>query len=118
MQQRQAAQPVEQFIAIRRREYILQRIVTPTARMARSHRQQVQIVITEHTLRCVAEIFYKTQYLQGLRPAIDQIADKPEPVCGRIKRNALQQRKQLIVAALHVTKGVNRHVAPFNAPEL
>ena len=73
----------------------------------------MQIVIAKHAVRRVAEALHKTQHPQRLRPAIDKITGKPEVIALRIKRYFSQQRQQLVVAALHVANGVNRHVVPL-----
>ena len=54
-QQRQPAQPVGQFKAIRRRQHILERIPRAMRMAAVDHRQKVQIVVAQNAHEALAE---------------------------------------------------------------
>src|SRR5690606_30466150 len=60
----------------------------------------------------IAERTHEAQHLERARSAIDEIADEPEAIAlGRISA-ALEQRAQLVVAALNVADGDARHLRP------
>jgi hypothetical protein len=107
-----AAQPVEQAAPITGAEHVVQRVTAfcVTLRAMRA-REQVEIVIAEHDDGIVAQRLDEAQYAQGVRAAIDEIADEPELVPIRVELQAVEQCAQFGCAALHVTDGVARHLA-------
>ena len=109
MRQLLPAQPVQQFIPIRRGENLVQRIALVQLADARRHRDQMQIVIAQHRDRAVAQRLHQAQHLQRTRPAIDQIADEPELVLCRVETDLLQQLLQFFVTPLNVAYRINRH---------
>ena len=70
------AQPVQQFIAVRRLEDFLQGIVLAAALGAAfGDHQQVQVVVAEDGQGRVPKALDEAQCFEGFRPAIDEVAD-------------------------------------------
>lgn len=109
VQQRQATQPVEQWLAVRRLEDFPQRVGLLQALGLVRHRQQVQVVVAQNADHRLAHGIEEAQRLQGLRAAVDQVADQPQAVLGRVEGDALQQAFQGIQATLQVAYRVDRH---------
>ena len=106
---RPRAHPVDEFFRIRSAEHIVERIVGALALEAFVLGQQMQVVIAEHHHRAIAQFPDESQHLQRLRPAVDQVADEPQPVAPTIEAHALEQCLQLVVAALHVADRIRSH---------
>src|SRR5262249_16591811 len=51
----------------------------------------------------------EAQRLERLAASIDQVADQPEPVRGRVVVDLVEQAAELVVATLQVADGVGRH---------
>ena len=113
VQQRPGDQPVEQCVAIGRREDLVERVVVAHARLAEAHGQQMQIVIAEHHGGGIAQRADPAQHLERVGAAIHQIADQPEPVAVGGEFQAGEQRAQFRVAALHIADRIKRHQAPM-----
>jgi len=105
-----AAQPIEEFLAIRCFQHLLQSIVFERLGAAFSDHQQMQIVIAKHGDSTVTQVFHEAQYGQRIRSAVDQIADKPKSVTRGIKANFVKQPLHCTEAALNVTNCVSRHL--------
>ena len=105
-----AAQPVEQLVAIGRREYFVERVAAMGFAHAGRDDEQMQIVIAEHGHRALAQAAHEAQRLERLRAAIDEIADEPQRVRRRIEAQRVEEPAQLVVAALNVADGVGAHV--------
>lgn len=80
VQQRQATQPVEQWLAVRRLEDFPQRVGLLQALGLVRYRQQVQVVVAQDADHRLAHGIEEAQRLQGLRAAVDQVADQPQAV--------------------------------------
>jgi len=74
---RPVPQPVEQAIAVGRRDHIPERIVSAGLDRALSERQQMQIVVAEHGQRAIPQIVHEAQGGKRGRAAVDEIADEP-----------------------------------------
>lgn len=72
-------------------------------------RQQMQIVISKHGKRTIAQRLHKAQGLQGLIAAIDQVAAKPQGINGGIEINLFEESAELGVTALDITYRVYGH---------
>jgi len=64
MQQALVAQPMQQFIAIRRIEDLVQRVVAVQFRHAFRGGEQMQVVVAEHGDRATAQRLDQAQYFQ------------------------------------------------------
>jgi len=107
VRQRPVAQPVEQFVAVRRGQDVGHRVGTVRIADAVRDRQQVQIVVAEHHGGARAERLDAAQRRQRLRPAVDQVAGEPERGTGVGGIDALQQCFQAGVATLQVADRIS-----------
>src|SRR5690606_19409036 len=71
--------------------------------------QQVQVVIAQHSDEGDAETFEKSQRLEGVGSAVDQIADRPQGIPRRVEVDLAQQALQRLQAALNVTDCIDSH---------
>ena len=108
-QQRAVAQPIQQLVPIRRIHQALQLVFLLERCNPIGDSQQVQVVVAEHGDGAVAQPFDKTQGIEGVRAAGDQIAAEPEHVLVGIERGKIQQTAQVVVTALDVTDKTVRH---------
>jgi len=84
------AQPVEQFVAVWRRQHLIDGVLAMRFDEAVGDRQQVQVVVAEHDHRLVAQRPCPAQHRQRIRPAVDQIAHQPQPVARGVEVDFLQ----------------------------
>ena len=66
-------------------------------------------MIAEDRDRAVAELAHEAQYLQRFRPAVDEVADQPQPVVAA-EAQSLEERLQLVEAPLHIADRIGRHL--------
>src|SRR3954463_15969205 len=95
-------------MAIRRRKDILKAVIRTRPLESFVLRHQVQIMVAEHYDRAIAKRAHEAQDFERFRPAVDEIADKPQAV-GVAEPYLIEQRAQLIEAALHVADREGRH---------
>src|SRR5438046_4205875 len=95
-------------MAIRRRQDILKAVVLTRPLESFVLRHQMQIMVAEHDDRAIAKRTHEAQDVERFRPTVDEIADKPETV-GVAEPYLVEQRSQLIEAALHVANREDRH---------
>ena len=93
----------------------VKRVVGRAAAVAEGDGQQMQVVIAERHRRRIAEGANAAQHLERGGPAIDQIADEPEPVAIRGEFQRFEQGAELRIAALHIADSVQRHRPPSAA---
>src|SRR5437764_12434269 len=65
-------------------------------------------MVAEHDHRLRTQVAHEAQNGEGLRTAVDEVADKPEPVAFR-ELTLCEQGLQLVEAALHVANCISRH---------
>ena len=110
MQQRPTPQPVEQVVAIGRRENLAERVLgLELFAGGERGREQMQIVVPEDSDGRGAERLDPTQYVERPRAAIDEIADEPQTIARRIESDAVEQRLEFGGATLDVADGVGGH---------
>ena len=111
LEQRQwtAAQPVQQFIAIRRIQDFVERIGFAGFADPVRHRQQMQIMVAEHAFGPLAHGADHAQGSQRLRTAVDQIAKENQPGARGGDIDFFEQGGELLAAALEVAYGVGGH---------
>ena len=112
VKERAARQPVEQCLAVGGREYVVESVVAADAARSESHGEKVQIVVAERDRRRIAERPDPAQHRQGVRPAIDEISDEPQPVAIRRELQCGEQLAEFGIAALYVADCVKRHQPP------
>jgi hypothetical protein len=66
-------------------------------------------MIAEHGDGRRAEPLHEPQHVERARPAVHEVADEPELVPAGIEADAVDEAAQLVVTALHVADGVDRH---------
>lgn len=109
MVQRLSLEPIDELGAIVGGKDVLDRVFRPQGDDPFRYGQQEQIVIAEDDLDGGAELFEVAQDAKRIRAAIDQIADAPEAVYGRIKPDEFEQALQGARAALDVADCVGGH---------
>ena len=110
MDQRQSAQPAEQFDTVLSAQDFIQGIArVQVLGLAVADCQQMQFVVAQHRDRNIPQVPDKTQAGQGLRAAVDQVAGKPEPVRGGVEPDLLQQIHQFVKTSLEIADGKGRH---------
>jgi len=111
VQQRPRTQPIEQAVAIGRKQHFAQFGIGLglIGFFALRHGEQRKIVIAEHDQRALAERLHLTQHRERLAAAIDQIAAEPQRIARRIEAEFFEQTRQFVVAALHVPNRVDGH---------
>ena len=72
-------------------------------------RNEVQVVVAEYRDRARPEAANEAQHFERFRPAVDQVAHEPEPVRVLSEADLVQERLQLVEAALHVADRISRH---------
>jgi hypothetical protein len=70
---------------------------------------QVQVVIAEHHRRRGAQRLDQAQHLQRRGPAIDQVADEPDAVGGRIEADIVEQAPERVVTSLQIADCICSH---------
>jgi hypothetical protein len=106
---RPVPQPVKQFGAVGRGQDVIQRIAAAGLADADGHGKQMQVMVTEHHLRPVAQFAHHAQHGQGLRAAVDGVADEDEAGVGSAGSELVDQVDGACVAALDVADGVGGH---------
>ena len=107
--QRLSPEPLQQLRPIVGGEDILNRVFLPQRNNAFRDGEQEQVVIAKDDLCGRPKLFEITKDAKGVRASIDQIADAPEAVYGRIKPEEFEQSLQGARAALDVADCVNGH---------
>lgn len=107
--QRLSPEPLQQLRPIVGGEDILNRVFRPQRNNAFRDGEQEQVVIAKDDLCGRPELFEITKDAKGVRASIDQIADAPEAVYGRIKPEEFEQSLQGARAALDVADCVDGH---------
>ena len=111
------AQPMDQWQAVWRLQYIAHGIARFKSPMPQVQGQQVQIMVAQKTLGTVAVALKTPQYSQVVRPAVDQIAQKVQRVATGGKLDKVQQMLQGWVATLHIANQVHCHgMIVFHSP--
>jgi hypothetical protein len=76
--QRTMAQPVDQLLAVRRCQDVVERVIPVGRADAAGHRQQVQVVVAQDCPGAVAHLHDIAQGLEGLGAAVDEVAGKKQ----------------------------------------
>ena len=106
VEQRLVAQPEEEFLAIMGLEDTGQGILFAEGQGAGGRGREMQVVVAQDADGGVTQATHKAQQAQGVRPAIDQIARKPEAIDGGIEVDAIEEAQQVIEAALDIANGI------------
>lgn len=90
MMERLLSEPGEQFTAIFCRQDILNGVFRSQRDDAFSHGEQKQVVVPQYRSCCWTETFDVAQDVERAGASINQVADKPEAVYGRIKSDKVE----------------------------
>jgi hypothetical protein len=66
-------------------------------------------VVTEHDADGRSERTDVAKHTEGIRPAVDEIADEPQSIYRGVEANMLNKALQGIMASLHIADCVCRH---------
>lgn len=116
VEQRQGAQPAEQFVPVWRGEDGFERVLLVGLAEAGGLHDQMQVVVAEDADGRSPEPFHEAQHLERLRPAIDEVADEPEPVRVGRKADVVEQPLERVEAALQVADRIGGHLWGNTAP--
>ena len=97
-----AAQPVDELVAVRRLEDLPDGVLAVDLARSRGDGEQVQVMVAEDRLGPVAEAHHESERLEGLRPAVDEVAEKEKL---RVGGNLLEQPLKALEASLQVADG-------------
>ena len=101
---------MQQFVAVRCRQDFVQGVALVCTAIAFGECQQMQVMVAEHADRGIAEVPDEAQHAERIRPAVDQVADEPQAVGGRIEADGIEQAQKGIVATLKIANGIGRHI--------
>ena len=82
--ERPAAQPVEQLVPLWRLEDVCEGVRSFSFSLALTGREEMKVVVAEHADHIAAMDFGKPEHFERVRSAVDQIANQPKPVTGRL----------------------------------
>jgi len=111
VQHRPEPQPVEQIVAVRCIEQIVEGVVGAPLRMAGGEREEVQIVVALHDDGALPEIAHEPHHGRRVRPAVHQVADEPEAVARARESDLAEQALERLEAGLDVADRVGGHGA-------
>ena len=66
-------------------------------------------MVAEHDTCVASELGNKAKNLEGLRPAIDEIAHKPQLILDTLKANVAQKRLEFVETTLNIAYRVDSH---------
>jgi len=107
--ERARGEPRDERVAVGRREDRVQRVLAVRLAVAGGDRQQMEVVVAEHRDRCVTERHHLAQHGERSGPAVDEVADQPQPVARRREADDVEQLAEFGVAALDVADRVVGH---------
>ncbi len=107
--QRPVDQPVEQLVAIRRAQNLIECVGSSLAPRAVCDCKQMQVMIAEHNDGVVSERPDVANDLERARPAVYEIADEPELIAVGGEAQASDELEQFSMAPLHVTDRITGH---------
>jgi hypothetical protein len=109
MNERPAAQPAQQILAIRRFQDGAQRIARPLHPGPHRHGKKMKVMVAQHGRHPVTETDCPPQDVQGTRTPVHEIADQPDSIRARIEAKTLEEARQRQKATLNVTDCVRSH---------
>jgi hypothetical protein len=99
-EERPPGEPVQEDLAVGRFQHVLERVPCAHRSSAARGAQEMHVVVAEHAAR--VERAHQAQRAGRVGPAVDEVADRLQPVRGRIEAQELQEPLQLDAAALDV----------------
>ena len=107
-EERPRGQPLEELVAVRRLQHVVERVAVAQAPQAGVDPQQVDVVVAEDAAG--VERPHEPQRAERVRPAVHEVADGVEAVARGVEADGLEEPLQLGPAALDVTdEDVARH---------
>ena len=95
-------QPVDELVAIRRAENVIESVETPGLREASRLREELQVMIAENGRDAIALRTRPAEHLDVGGSSIDEISREPKAIPRRIKLDALEQALEGAPTALDV----------------
>ena len=102
-------QPVAEGGAVTGSEQLFQGVLAAGWRASVIDGKEMQIMIAQHDLHGVIDVLQEAKGIEGLGPAIDQVAHTPQFVMSRPEADLFQQLHQRLVAPLNIADGIDRH---------
>jgi hypothetical protein len=113
MNQRPAAQPTQQVLAIGRLQNGAERIPWPLRPGSRRYREKMKVVVPQHGRHSVTERDCPPQHVQRTGTPVHQIANQPDSIRPGIEVKTIEETGQGQEAALDVADCVRGHEAGF-----
>ena len=101
--------PIDQVQPVAGFQYVADRIFGSKCHHPFRDRKEEDVVVTEHDADGWSERTDVAKHTEGIRPAVDQVADEPQPIFRGVEANMLNEALQGIVASLHIADCVCRH---------
>jgi hypothetical protein len=101
--------PIDQVQPVVGSQYVVDRIFGAKRRYPFRSCKEKEVVVAEHDACGRTERTDVAKHTEGIRPAIDQIPNKPKTVAAWIKTDMIQKTLQGIVASLHIADCISRH---------
>ena len=78
-------------------------------------------MVAQYDNRPISQILDVAEDVQRIRAAVDEVADEPETIMGRVEVDMLEKALQRLVASLYIADGIRRHTHEstlgWNAPQ-
>lgn len=103
------SEPRQKFLPIRCGENRLQRVFRTNCRDLFRHGKEEEIVVAQDGDGPISKVLDVAKDAQRVRATIDQIADEPEAISGRVESNMLDETLQRFVTSLHISDRVGGH---------
>ena len=87
-------EPGQQVVTIRRREECLQSIPLSRSPEPLTNRKHVQVVVSKNSRHAMIVLDEPAQNPERVRATSHDIPSQPEPICGRIEANPLEERPE------------------------
>jgi len=102
-------EPVDEYVAIRRVKNVVERIASSRFTCPSAALDEMEVVITENCDRARAEPSNEAQHFERARPAIHEVADKPQAIPRRIEIDARKEPLERDKTTLYVADDVSGH---------
>jgi ribosome recycling factor len=108
MQELLTTQPMRQLFDIVCCQQLAKGILSASRVTAENNGKKMQVMIPQNDSRLRPEVPQLAQYLERIRPAVNEVTRQPQFV-RVLKLNFEQERFKLSPTALHIADGVNGH---------
>jgi hypothetical protein len=101
--------PIDQVQPVAGFQYVADRVFGSKRHHSFRDRKKEDVVVTEHDADGRSERTDVAKHAEGIRPAVDEIADEPQSIYRGVEANMLNEALQGIMASLHIADCVCRH---------